>query len=52
MRMEDIWQENWEIFQKENKSLKGRISQLETEAQKSNEMMNKLKARNDQLWKP
>ena len=34
MRMEEIWQEKWEIVQKENKSLKGRISQLETEAQK------------------
>ena len=49
MRMEEIWQEKWETVQKENNSLKGRISQLETEAQKSNEMINKLKTRNDQL---
>ena len=40
MRMEEIWQEKWEIVQKENNSLKGRISHLETEAQKSNEMIN------------
>ena len=40
MRMEEIWQEKWETVQKENNSLKGRISQLETEAQKSNEMIN------------
>ena len=46
MRMEEIWQEKWEAAQKENNSLKGRILQLETEAQKSNEMM---KARNEQL---
>ena len=37
-----MWQEKWEIVQKENKSLKERISQLETEVQK-------LKNRNDQL---
>ena len=42
-------QEKWEIVQKENNSLKGRISQLETEAHKSNEMLKKLKSRNDQL---
>ena len=39
----------WEIVQKENNSLKGRISQLETEVQKSNEMISKLKTRNHQL---
>ena len=46
MRIEEIWQEKWETDQKENNSLRGRILQLETEAQKSNEIM---KARNEQL---
>ena len=44
--MEEIWQEKWETAQKENNSLRGRILQLENEAQKSNEMM---KVRNYQL---
>ena len=39
MRMEEIWQERWEAAQNRN-------LQLETEAQKSNEM---IKARNEQL---
>ena len=39
MRMEEIWKEKW-------KTAQNRILQLETEAQKSNEMM---KARNEQL---
>ena len=47
-KVEEIWQEKWETVKKENNSIKGRISQLETEAQKSNEMINKLKTRNDQ----
>ena len=46
MRMEEIWQEKWEIAQKENNSLRGRILQLETEAQKSNEMMKAMTAEN------
>ena len=40
MRIEEIWQEKWETAQKENNSLKGKILQLETEAQKSKEMIN------------
>ena len=44
MRMEEIWQEKWETAQKENNSLRGRILQLETEAQKSNELMKVMTA--------
>ena len=42
MRMEEIWQEKWETAQ-------SRILQLETEAQKSNEMMKAMTAENQSL---
>ena len=41
-KMEEIWQEKWEIAQKEINSLKDRNSQLEKDAKKSNEMISKL----------
>ena len=41
-KMEEIWQEKWEIAQKEINSLKDRNSQLVEDAKKSNEMISKL----------
>ena len=42
MRMEEIWHEKW-------KTVQNRILQLETEAQKSNEMMKAMTAENQSL---